>query len=673
MPTRKGGPRQPRPRMERPEQPTVPQPSDAEKPTAAKAPARPKATGKPVARNPLFPLGASLYPLDDETQSPDDWYARDLTPDLDALAEARCALVRVFVSWRVLEPQVGQYSEEGLDRLAGLVTAARERKMQTIVCFFADDRHAELTEVPWGKRRDARTDSYLVQREVALVSKVVGKLRGDAGVFAWQLGNEPFLSGFEDSHALGEWVAALREAVRELDADRPIALGADAETLFRSSGVDARKAVASCEFAVSHVTGAYRAYASEGPLTSGPSTYLDGFLLRVAHRGRPVLLDEVGVLSLDASPAEEAAYLRTVLWSGLCNRAAGAMVRRLRDMSMERREPYFIDPFETLVGIADEDGLAKPSFAEVRRFVRAAAGIDLRAHQLIAERTAVVIPAERYEPLPSLAGLYDPRACFQSYIAAKQAHLPVAVIREDDDFAEQAVLIVPGPFALSDATWERLSAFVQTGGSVVFSYGGGDAHPAIRELFGVEFLGDAGPSETLSCRVAHDDLLGRLESFDAIFHVPNFALLSGGVATVVATDAKGSPLLTVNQVGQGRAVFVAAPLERAIAQGDPWATPSAVRHLLTEVYGAVARSAGCGAPVACDNRDVEVALFQGDADDVLVLLNHAAEKVSVTLTTDRRVGAIADVRGGAPVAVGGTTFGVPIEANSAVALRLEYA
>ena len=94
-------------------------------------------------------------------------------------------------------------------------------------------------------------------------------------------------------------------------------------------------------------------------------------------------------------------------------------------------------------------------------------------------------------------------------------------------------------------------------------------------------------------------MLGSLESFDAHFDVSNFALLSGGTATVVATDAKGSPLLTVNAVGQGRAVYIAATARARHRAGRPWATPAPVAALLREVYGAVARSAGCGAPVEC--------------------------------------------------------------------------
>jgi len=676
--TRKGGPRQPRQRVAPAEAPAATPTPRKETPAAVAgstkvAPAAAAPAPKPPRRNPLFPVGASIYPLDTETESWNDWYLRDQNDDLSAIGDARFALVRLLVSWKVLEPQVGQYDERAIDRFEDLIAAARERKLQVIVCFFADDRHAELTEVPWGKKRDPRTDNYLVQREVALVQKLVTRLRSDAGVFAWQLANEAFCSGFTTSSALEAWTRQLREAIREIDDERPITLGIDPEALFRSTGVDARAAVDTCEFGVSHVTAAYRAYAAEGPITSGPSTYLDAFLLRTAGRGKPVLLDEIGVLSLDNSPAEEAAALRIALWSGLVNRGAGALVRRYRDLETERREPYFLDPFETLVGVADGAGKAKPALGEMRTFVKTAARVDLRRFEPTPERTAVIMPAERYLPLPNLAGLFDPRSCLTSFIGAKEAHLPVTVAFETDDFSAYSVLLVPSAFELQESTWERLAGFVQAGGSLLLSYGGGDANSAIREIFGIEFLGDAGPRDVLSCRVAQQEVLGTLDNFDVRLEVPNYALLSGGTATIVATDAKGSPLLTVNQVGQGRAIYLAAPVERAIAQGDPWATPAAVRKMLREVYGAVARAAGCGAPLACDIPEVEVTLLQGESDDLVVLINHSPEKVSANLVTDRRVSSVTDVRGGAPVAVGGTVFGVPIEGNGAVALRLAYA
>lgn len=671
MPTRKGNPRERK---------------AARAATGAEAPRRGKAAAaeQPAAmtsdagkggarRNALFPLGVNYHPLDSELSGWEEWYGGDTAADLKAFQEGYFALVRVFVSWKAIEPQVGQYDDDAIERLGELLEGVRNSKLQAIVTFFADDRHAELIEVPWGKKRDPRTDGYLVQREIALVQKLVMRFRAEKAVFAWDLADEAFCSGFSAEEDLLAWVTQMRDAIREIDPDRPITLGADPETLFRATGVDAREALGHMEFGVSHVTGAYRAYAAEGPITSGPATYLDSFLLRCAQRDLPVLLDDAGVLVLDNNVAEEAAYLRTVLWSGLMNRAAGVLARRYRDLETERREPYFVEPFEKLVGIMENDGAPKPTYEEMRKFARIAARIDLSRYALQPERVAIVVPQERYLPLPSLAGLYDARACLQGFIAAKEAHVPVAIAREGELLDEWEALYVPSAFNLADETWEALSAFVQRGGTLMLSYGGGDAHPAIRELFGMEFLGDGGPRETLSCRVAQADILGAIEGFDADFAVANYALLSGAGATVVATDEKGSPLLTVNQIGQGRAIYLAAPIERAIAQNDPWAKSAAVAGMLRTVYGAVARSAGAGAPVECDAPQIEVALFQGETDDVLLLLNHSPEKVQANLATERRVASIADVRGGAPVAIGGNGFGVPLEPNGAVALRLAYA
>jgi endo-1,4-beta-mannosidase len=626
-----------------------------------------------VPRNPAFPVGVDLYPLSAERLSPEDWYAEGVEADLDAIAQAGLWLVRLFVSWRCLEPQVGQYDEEMFDRLDAVIGQAKARGLKVVVCFFADDRLAELAEVPWGKKRDARTDDYLVQREVALVQRIVNRYRTETAVHAWDLANEAFCAGFSSEEDLEAWVRTLREAVREVDPDRPIWLGVDAETFLRETGVDARPAIDFAEAAMSHLTGPYRAYIAEGPLTSGPSTYVDGFLARSALRDLPVVVDGIGVHSLDFSVAEEAAYVRTALFSSLMNRASGVLVRRWRDVETERREPYFRDPFEVLVGLTDVSGAPKPVVREVRAFARTVAAIDFGEFSLAPERAAVLVPSERYEPLPSLAGLYAPRACLQSYIAAKEAHLPVAVAREGDEIGGFQALIVPSAFKLAPETWRRLAAFVQGGGSLVLSYGGGDADPAVREIFGVEFLGDHGPRRRFSCRVAQPGVLGAIASFDAEQPLPSFALLAPKDALVVATDENGSPLATVRQHGQGRAVFLATPIERAIAQADPWATPAPVRSFVREVYGSVARAAGAGPVVECDAPEVEVAHFLGDGRDIVVLLVHNAVQTRASLTFGRTVAAVADVRGSEEVEVGATTFEVPLPPNGAAALQVIYA
>ncbi|GAB4278128.1 MAG: hypothetical protein Kow0056_10110 [Coriobacteriia bacterium] len=621
-------------------------------------------------RNPSFPVGIDYRPLDAETQSWDEWYEKDFESDFAQFAEAKISLVRVFISWKALEQQVGQYDDATEARLDELVAAARSSGVRLIVDFFAHDEIAELTSVPWGRKRDPRTDEYMIARECALVQRIVNKYRQEPVVYAWELCDEVFAQGFQSAEAMRSWVSRLTDAIREIDQERPVLVGVDVETLFFATGVDATEPVESCGLAVSHVTAPYRIYAAEGPLTSGPSTYLPGFLLRLADRGIPVLADGIGAFSLDESLAEEAAFVRTSLYSALMNGAAGALLRRFRDVDTERREPYFRDPNEVLVGVADNAGRPKPSWAEVRAFIDVVGSIDLKALRPLRERTAIVMPAEREDPLPSLAGLYDPRSCLAGYVTAKEAHLPVDVIHEEDGFGSFMALFVPSAFALKESTWERLSDFVQSGGALVLTYGGGDAHPVVRDLFGIEFLGDDGPRSVFSCRVAQPGTVGDIQSFDAKWEVPHFGLLGKGRAVVVATDASGNPLLTVNQHGQGKAVFIAAPMERALAQGDPWTAPEPVKRFLRTVYAAVAAGAGGAGPVECDRPEVEVAVLTGDDEAVLLLMNHSDEKTVAGLRFDRKVYSVQDTRGGATVDVGGYTLGVPLGPNGVAALRL---
>jgi len=629
-------------------------------------------SGSVHGRGRQFLVGVDYYPIDDERQSFDEWYDRDVSADFATMAGAGITLARIFVSWKVMEPQVGQYDDAAEDRLGEIMAAARAKDVRLIVAFFADDRLSEMNDVMWGRKRNVRTDDYLIARQISLVQRIVNRYRSESAIWAWELGNEAFLTGFQTEEALQKWAGTMRDAIREVDPARAVILGADPETLVRESGVDARAVIDRFEYAVSHVTVPYRAYAAEGPLTYGPATYLDSFLLRSALRDLPVIADGIGVHSLDFSPAEEAAHTRLVLYSALMNRASGAFLRRWRDCATERREPYFRDPFEILVGLNNAAGLPKAALDEVRRFARVAVRLDPRRYIPVPERAAVMIPAERYEPLPSLSGLYAPRSCLQAYITAKEAHLPVAIVREGEEIAGYSTLFVPSASKLSAPMWVTLGQFVQSGGSVVLSYGGGDVDPAVREIFGVEFLGDNGARPQLSCRIAQPGLLGNLSAFDARLELPHFALLGGLSATVVVTDQTGSPLVTIRQYGQGKAVFVAAPLERAIAQSDPWAAPESVRALLRTVYGSVARSAGAGGQIDCAEAAVELAHYTGDGEDVVVLLNHEPVALTATLACDRTVASVADVRGGGSSPVGARSFGVPLAANGAAALKLVY-
>lgn len=633
---------------------------------------RAASVGMTPRRNPLFPLGVDYHPHDAESAQPDAWYAGDFDADFAEFAEARLTLVRIFISWRLFEPQVGKYSDEAGTRLHEMVESAGAHRLRLIVCFFSEERHAGLLDVVWARRRDPRTDGYLIERQAALVRHIVETHRSDRAVFAWELANEAFCSGFRSAEELKLWADQMRDAVRELDENRPVMVGVDAETLFHTSRVDARPTLDSSEIRVAHRTNAYRGYVAEGPVLGARSTYLDAWLLHASSRTVPVLLDLIGPHALDASHAEEAASLRCSLYSGLMNDASGALVSRWRDMLTDRRAPYHVDEFESLVGVRDSEGRPKAAMRELAAFSRMVAQLDLRRLTRVAERAAVMVPAERSVAEPTLPSLFAPRSCLEAFVRAKEAHLPVTVTREHEPFDPYAMLIVPSVTDVAPETWARLAEWVHAGGSLVYSYGGGEFSAEARQLFGVDFLGHGGARTRATCRVAQQGMVGTFEPFDTAARVPHFALLGPGASTVVATDAAGNPLVTLSRPGQGRAVCVAAPFERVLGQTGLRPPLAEIATFVRTLYGAIGGVAGCGPRVACDSPSVELALLSGEERDALLLLNHAGEPVTATLRFERPVATVTRVGGGEGVSVGGVVLGVPLDAYGAAALWVSY-
>jgi endo-1,4-beta-mannosidase len=616
-----------------------------------------------------FFVGVDYQPIDDERRC-GDWYELDYPSDFSAIAEAGLRRVRLTCAWRLMEPQVGQYDEAVFARLDALIAAAAAAGLEVVLCLFAHDSVAALSEVPWATGRDAFTDTYLFERQAEFARHLASRYKGEPAVVAWELADAAYLRGFITEPALEAWTLALRSAVRAIDEDRPLRLGIDAETHLRATGVDARPAIDLCEEAAVAPSPEYVAYAVDGASGGRMGSHLDGFLLHLALDELPVVAESIGPRDLEGSSAQDLVGLRTGLYSALMNGASGAMLRRWRGLLTEPRAPYHVDPEESLAGVLLPDGTPTAMLAEVRRFAEVAAAVG--CYELVPERVAVLVPTERYQVLPSLAGIRTPRTCLAAYVAAKEAHLPVTVVREGDRVLRARVIIVPGACALGAETWRSLTAFVQAGGAAVLSYGGGDADPALREIFGVEFLGDDGPRTSLSCRVAQPDLLPGVTNFASPVPVPHFARLGAGSATVVATDHDGAPLVTLRQYGQGRALFVAAPLERILAEADPAAVPEAVWSLVRGIYAGLAGATGAVGALRCDRPDVEFGHFIGTDDDIVVLLNHADVAQSATLVFPREVADVSDACGGTPVRVASTAFGVPLGASGVAALRVTY-
>ena len=355
-------------------------------------------------RSATFPLGIDYWPLDDEVRARSGLVRRRHRGRLrrvrrgPLLARARLHLVEVLRA-------AGRPVRRG-----GRAAARRDRRrrparqrLQLIVCFFADDRLAELTDVTWGKRRDPRTDPYLIQREVSLVQRIVQLLPRRAGRLRLGARQRGVLRGLRARPRTSTtWV---RDAARGRPRGRPRAADhCSASTPRRSSRRPAStRATRIDELRVRgqprhrrlprlRRRGAGHVRARDlprllpaAPAPAGPAG--------PARRRR-------ACDSLDYAAGRGGGVRRTRAVLGLMNRGAGAVAAALARRRDRAARAVLPRPDEVLVGVADSEGTAEAGAGRGHGFARVAAQLDLRRYSPQPERCADPHPDERYDPLP---------------------------------------------------------------------------------------------------------------------------------------------------------------------------------------------------------------------------------------------------------------------------------
>lgn len=620
-----------------------------------------------------FLLGANYHPIDRERQSWGEWYANDPGEDFSAMAEMGMSIVRVFFSWRMFEPQVGQYDDDTFERLDRLIAAAKRNGLMLVVALFDDDGVSELMSHPWRQGRSIVSDEYMLQRATQMAQRVGMRYRGEKAVLAWDLLGAAVATELGSAARFAKWFDSVSEALREGGAEQMVTVGVDAEALMEATKVRIDDRLSEAGFRFAGAGTEVAAYVTGDPEAGSRATYLDSFLVKLARRGVPVIAYQVGVDSLDETVEHEAARLRVSLGSLFLNRAGGALVRRWRDLDADWRDPYSRLPNESPVGVRYPDDTERPSADEVRGMAEVMAAIDLDGFSWERERAAILMPEERYAAESTLASLTVPRSVYASFVTARQSHIPTDVIVEADDPDPYPLVIAPSVARIDEGTWPKLTAFVDGGGTLLLSYGGGDVTQAFCELFGLEFMGDLGRRSELATKPSQESVLGTLPATEAEVELPHFALVSTSGAGIVATDTKGNPLVTAHSRGQGKAIFCAAPLERALTEAGGRGAPTEIARYARLMYSGVARLAQAHGAYDCDAPELEVGVLHSadGSTDIFFMVNHESYDVDATVTSERAVASVADLVSGRSASVGAREFVVPVGPHRMKALRLE--
>ncbi|ANF31143.1 beta-mannosidase [Leifsonia xyli] len=531
---------------------------------------------------PVVWLGANFW---SRTGGPLMWTRYDpevVRQELRVLAEHGLNMTRSFFYWPDFHPTPDSLDEQCVANFADFLDAHREVGMTTVPTFLVGHMSGENWDPVWREGRDLYRDVWFVGRQAWYVRELTARFASHPAVAGWLLTNEvPIYGGEAPRPIVDAWASLLVDAVRAGGGTQPVAVGDGAwgiETTGHDNGFSVRDLAEFTDFIGPHV------YRME---TDQIRQHLKAAFIAelAATHGLPVIMEEFGLTSDFVSDAGAASYYRQLLYSTLLAGATGWIAWNNTDYDdLADQRPYSHHPFEMHFGITDRHGNPKPPLRELAGFAADLAAIDLPSVRRAAVDAALVVPSHLAEDYPFTN--QDERAHIvatgeQAYVAAHEAHIPVAVVREKADGglpAGYGLYLLPSVKQLCATSWEQLIALAREGATVYASYSHGSsgvqrgpwwAHT--EELFGVRMESAYGLAEP----VTDDTVVLRFtEPFGSIEAGETLSFAAAGnrngrtslpvratAGRVVAVDAHGRPAIVVQDHGAGRAVLCAYPLE----------------------------------------------------------------------------------------------------------------
>lgn len=532
--------------------------------------------------------------------------AETVRRELEVLAEHGCTVTRSFCFWPDFVPEPEQLDLDAVDRLIDFLDAHTELGLATIPTFIVGHMSGENWDPIWRDGRDLYRDSWLVSQQAWFAAEIARRTAQHPAIAGWIVSNEmPLYGGVGTTEEITAWARAMIDAVRAAGANQPISLGDGAwgvEVSGHDNGYSLRALAPLVDFIGPHVYPMQDDQVRQALAAACACELAAGF-------GKPVILEEFGVSSDFAADDHAAAYYRQVLYTTLLAGARGWLAWCNSDYDDLRNEdPYRHHTFELHFGLTDSRGRPKPQLESFASFSRLVARLSETGWKRVAGEVALVVPEHFERELPFTSPSYreDIRdVLLQSYVAAREADLPVAMLRERDGLAHTARLYLsPCSKLLTAPGLDRLRELATGGATVYLSYFAGSTANQrgpwltwLEEIFGlhhrlryglvdpiedgeasaefVEPLGDIAAGTTLSFAVAGEP--------SARSYLP----VETAGASVVAVDRHGRPLLLRHRLGHGSTFFCTYPIEYMAAK-----TPHVNPEDTWRLYSALALEAG---------------------------------------------------------------------------------
>ncbi len=563
--------------------------------------------------------------------------------ELRVLREHGVTMTRSFCYWPDFMPEHDRIDERLVEHYRDFLDRHTELGMASVPTFVVGHMSGENWDPAWRAGRHLYADVWLVARQAWFVREIVRRLGDHPAVCGWLLSNEMPIYGGEDSppETVAAWAQLLIDAVRAGGGSQPVSIGDGAwglEITGRDNGFRLRDTAALCDFLGPHV------YSTEDDLIR--QHYAAAFRCELAGTfGRPVVLEEFGTTSDFTSDEHGAHYYRQTLYNTLLAGATGWIAWNNSDYdNLGEQDPYRHHPFEMHFGLTDVTGAPKPQLAEIKAFADTLRAIDVASCRRADAEVALVAPSylDTVYPFTETEDRVSlPAVLRQSYVTARLADLPPALVRESDGIRDGAALyLVPSTKQLLTPSWRTLAKLAEDGACVYVSYSSGTHevqrgpwYADLNGMFGVEhqlWYGLADPITDNEVTFTLTRAFGTLAEGTTL----TFATVGSGrvflpvrpvTAEVLAVDGHGRPALLLRRCGAGSVVLCTYPIEQ-LAVAAPRVNPEHTSVL----YAALAAHACVRPTVGTDDQRLAVDLLEhADGRRFVFVVNHCADEVTV--------------------------------------------
>lgn len=599
--------------------------------------------------------------------------------ELNTMRDHGMTVTRSFFYWPDFMPAENTLDLQLVARYRDFLDAHERLGMSTIPTFIVGHMSGQNWDPVWRDGRSVFGDVSFVGQQAWYVRTLTEEFADHPAVVGWLLSNEIPIYGDWKSRGIGTidhaevkaWAQILIDAIRAGGGTQPVSIGDGAwgvEVTGADNGFRVRELAPMVDFHGPHV---YRMETDPVRQNLGA-----GFICELLDIGdKPIVMEEFGVTTDYVGDENAAHYYRQVLHNTLLAGATGWLAWNNTDYDALRdQEPYTHHPFEMHFGLVEAGGRVKDAAREIKAFTELLSTVDAPNLRRSDARTALLIPSYLEAQYPFTQD-QDRATSFevsrQAYVAAREADLAVAVVRELDGIPDDADLyLMPSAKQFTTPGWDRLEELVEAGATVYASVFLGEHSnqrglwwPDVDARFGVRRhtrygLADAVRDDTLTLNFTEP--FGPIQSGEELrfavagtINSRSYLPVEAVTAEVIASDQHGNPALLRRRQGAGQWILGTFPIEYFASQ-----TPEVNPEPTWRIYDALADEAGVRREIRVDDPRVIADIMEHvDGTRYAWFVSQSDQPLEITPRSDA---ALSEITGGSTARVSLAPYGVHV-------------